>query len=492
MRVRQGYREWALNLDLAASVGVHTIVPFDGVLEDGTGNRLFAVTNEAIWDVTVAGDAPVNKFTFSDQTPSAGYGVYTHYVDGSGTDLLYYADSRNGLFEYDPVGDVWAQATGISGPVITNVNFIVSHKQRLWMCEEGEQSGWYLPVGSNSGQATEFFFASKFKHGGALVGLFNWSVDGGDGVDDYLVAVSRSGDVLPFRGDDPSSADTWSLVGTYFIGKVPIGPSFGTEQGGELYLLSSFGIVSMNDLLKGVGSAYSENTLGGDLTSKIASWIRSRLKRTVDQFGWAIRVVPGDGSVVINAVPEATYPQLQFVYNITTNAWGQWRGVPMLAFDSYQGYVVFGDADSRVLYMDTNTDNNLLTPPIDKPNGDAIKFSVLTSYSGLERDGVFKRVKLIRADFVAKNRPEFVCQARYDYSLEESESNTTAVARTGEWDSDLWDSGAWSTDSFSGFNGINGTWGHGRYVAVAMAGESRTDTRFAGWDVIFDIGGVMV
>ena len=75
MRIRYGYREWAIGLDLGASVGVHTIVPFEGVLEDGTASRLFAVTNEAIWDVTVAGDPPILKFSFGDTTANAGHGT---------------------------------------------------------------------------------------------------------------------------------------------------------------------------------------------------------------------------------------------------------------------------------------------------------------------------------------------------------------------------------------------------------------------------------
>jgi len=492
LRVRQGYREIAVGLEDVNSVGVHTIIPFEGVIEDGAQDRLFAVTNEGIWDVTTP--AVVLKTTFANQAPEAGYGVYTHYVDGAGDDILYYADSRNGLYEYDPVGDTWAQATNIDGPVIGDINFIVSHKQRLWMCEERSQKAWYLPVGSNSGVATEFFFASKFKHGGALVGLYNWSIDGGDGIDDYLVAVSRSGDVLPFRGDDPSSSVTWSLVGTYFIGKIPAGPNFATEHGGELFLLSSYGIVSMNDLLKGVSTPYSfTDDSSQNVASKISGWLRDRLLRTIDQVGWSIRVAPSDGSLIINSVNEPGREQLQFVYNIATSAWGQWRDVPMSSFDSYDGFIAFGDKDNRVLFMDVNTDNVQITPPLDRLNGDGVRFSVLTGYQGLEMNGVYKRVKLIRPDFVAKGQiPAFRCQARYDYDLTEITPPISQIDSSGEWDSSTWDMALWGDDSFKGSSGLVGSWGYGRYVAIAMSGESRTDTRFVGWDVMFDAGGALI
>jgi hypothetical protein len=40
------------------------------------------------------------------------------------------------------------------------------------------------------GTVTSWDFGSKFKHGGNLVGLWSWTVDGGIGIDDYLVAIA--------------------------------------------------------------------------------------------------------------------------------------------------------------------------------------------------------------------------------------------------------------------------------------------------------------
>jgi hypothetical protein len=34
------------------STGVHTFIPFTGVLAGGEDDRMFGVTNEDIWDVT--------------------------------------------------------------------------------------------------------------------------------------------------------------------------------------------------------------------------------------------------------------------------------------------------------------------------------------------------------------------------------------------------------------------------------------------------------
>ena len=491
MRVRNGYREWAIGTEDTSSLGIRTIIPF--INHTTAAKLLFAVTNEGIWDVTTTDVPPVLKLAFTDTSANAGWGTYAHYTDNSGDDALYYADSINGLFAYDAVGGTWAQATGILGPVTANVNFVVLHKQRMWLVEENSSKAWYLPVGSASGQAEEFFFAPKFKHGGNLVGLYNWSVDGGDGADDILVAVSRAGDVLPYKGADPSSADTWALIGTYFIGEVPRGPSIATQQGGELFILSIFGVTSMNDMLKGVNTQDRVDTPGSSsIARRIAERVRQRMLLSIDEYGWDIQLIPCQGGAVIKTPDVNNWEHLQYTYNITSAGWGFWRDVPMNCLESFDGKLVFGTADNRVCLLDVFTDNVKLTPPETGPNGVPIKFSILTTYQGLNEPALVKRAALVRPDFVAGSEPAYTVSARYDYDLNEAFLKAISPDTTqATWDVALWDNAIWATGSLVGYSGTKGTWGAGRYVAVAMVGESRDDTRFVGWDLNFTGGGFM-
>lgn len=494
MAVRKGYREYQINVDDGAGLGVHTIIPFDGVEENGVQDKLFAVTNEGIWDVTVAAAAPILKFTFADQQANAGYGVYAHYTNDAEDDVLFFADNFNGLFQYDAGTDTWAQATDIHGPVIENIRFVVTHKQRVWFIEENSTKAWYLPIGSNSGQAEEFFFGSKFSHGGNLEGLFNWTIDGGDGVDDYFVAVSRSGDVLPYRGADPSSADTWELVGTYFIGSVPRGPSFGSEHGGELFLLSAYGLTSMNDLLNGVNSDTLQDMEAqqSSISGQITGLLRNRMNITMDDYGWQVQLAPSEGALIIASPRVGSGPYIQYVYNLATRGWGLWRGVPMTHFDSWHGAVVFGNENNIVYRMDVTADNVTINPPAEGLNGDPIEFSVLTSYQTLGAEGLYKKVKLIRADFLADGPPEYVAVARYDYDIQEALLPAGPPIGVGAlWDAGLWDLAIWQTDGNASFNGLNGTWGYGRTVAVAIRGAVRETTRLVGFDIMYTTGGPM-
>ena len=212
MKVRKGYREWVLDT-LALDTPINTVIPFEAADSSGASDKLFVVNKTGIYDASTFDTPQLLKLAFAETSDIAGYGVYCHYTGNNEQDVLMYADSLNGLFTYEALTETWTQATGITGVDVQDINFVTLHKDRLWFLTEGSTVGYYLDVGAIAGEVTKFYFGSKFRHGGEAKGLFSWTVDGGTGVDDYLVAVSRAGDVIVFKGDDPTSAENWSLTG---------------------------------------------------------------------------------------------------------------------------------------------------------------------------------------------------------------------------------------------------------------------------------------
>lgn len=500
MAVRNGYTEWCVDLvespaTAEGSEGVRTIVPFQRSLAAGVNSKLFAVTNEGIWDVTTE-DTPTQSLSFSTRTGEAGYGVYTHYVTDAGVEYLFYADSVNGLFTYTASSGVWAAATGITGVTIADINFIAVHKQRIWLGIESSTDGWYLPVGAIAGAAAKFSFGSKFKHGGTLKGLFNWTVDGGTGVDDYLVAVSSAGDVLPYAGDDPT-ATNWVLRGSFFIGQVPNSVRFGTITGGELYLLCANGVISMNDLLQGVDSNILQaNASEASLTYRISAVVRQAAIDKIDIAGWEIAAIPSEGGILILAPLGSSSRPLQYYFNGAVKAWSFWRDLPMTAFDTFNNLVFFGTADSRIVVMDTSVDNVQITPADPDNNGLPIEHSIITYFSALGAEGVYKRPRLIRPDYLSSEAPDSQSVCRYDFDLTESATNPLdspiALPVTGGlWDTGEWDTAVWGGVSIAPINKVKGLWGYGRYIAIATKGETTEPTVFVGWDLVYDVGGVM-
>ena len=492
MRVREGYREWALDVDAGANSGVHTLIPFDSAEENNVGDKLFAVNNEGIWDVTAYDTAPTQLVTFPDQDIDAGYGTFTHYVNEAEDDVLFYADNVNGLYAY--IAGVWTNTGLVTGINETDVKFVMSHKNNIWFAVKNSTVGYYLDIKSITGTVTPQFFGDKFKHGGTLEGLFSWTVDGGSGVDDILVAVSHAGDVIMYTGAGPEAED-WGMKGIWYIGEIPNTPRFGTEQGGELLLLSSYGIVSMNDLLKGVDTnALLAAMDGTTISAKIAAAIRSDMKAKRDLRGWGVSMVPTEGGLLLETPTVGSEAPIQYYYNIATQGWGIWRGVPMECFTQFKDSVFFGTAEGKVMRMDVSVDNQLINPVNPAVNGASIDFSVLTSYRALGSAGVYKRVKFIRPDFLSNEAPLHSSQARYDFNLDEGvdfQLQTSSNITAGIWDLGRWDENVWGSDSSRTFPTLTGSWGSGRYIAIATKGTTRYRTRLLGWDVIYDTGGPM-
>ena len=489
LRVRTGYREWQVGL----GDEVRTIIPYNGTASASqTPDHIFVATRDGIYDVTTAGDAPVNKLMFGSVNDDSGFGTYIHYVDEAGNDLIYYADQANGLFKYDPAGDTWAQATGITpiagsiNPLnISEINYIVQHKLRLWFITKDANHAWYLPIRASIGDATEFFFAQKFRHGGSLGGLYNWTVDGGNGRDDHLVAIGRGGDVIPWTGEDPADDMTWSSTGTFFIGTVPKGNRVATEYGGELFMLSTLGIISMSDLLKGGNPL---DPFRDNIGYRMSRLLRQDMELYQFTHGWSLDFITATGQLMIQTPQRNDDSYRQYVYNLSTSGWGLWRAVPMLCSETWDGKLMLGTKDGRVLRMDVPSDNVNLAGS----EQTAINWFVLTTYLSMGAPGIFKRCAFIRPNFLTETPPNFEVKAYYDYLVTVPLPPGSPSAPEGDtWDSGLWDQAMWSSDQALPYFETKGASGMGRAIAVGLNGSSYNDTFLASIDVMWNAGGML-
>ena len=499
LRVREGYRVWQEDINdgemVPATEEVRTIITYYGRTDADTptADRIFAVSSSGIWDVTTAGGTPSLVETFSTANSTSGWGVWIQYVTEAGADLIFYADETNGLFTYTASTDTWAPTSGITtaaGSANTfdagDIAFIVNHKLRLWLIPKGANYAWYLPVRAIAGDAEEFFFGQKFPHGGDLVGLYNWTVDGGSGRDDHLVAVSRGGDVIPYTGEDPSDSLTWTSTGVFFIGPLPdLGRNLAAEHGGELFMLSSFGVSTLTDLLQG------GNPLD-PFRNKIGYRISRQLRKDMSDYRaarpWRISFLTDQGLLLITTPQRTDDTYRQYSYTLATSGWGVWKDVPIRSSAMFRGHLMVGDPDGRVLRMDRNADDI----QIDGSGKQPIKWTVLSSYSTLQSPGMFKRVKYVRPNFVAERRPAYEVTAYYDYRQDQPPPFDDLVITDGDvWDTGEWDTALWNTSTPIPWHRPVGVYGQGRAVAIGMAGASLDDTFLASWDIAWDQGGFL-
>jgi len=348
--------------------------------------------------------------------------------------------------------------------------FLCSHKSRIWCIERDSSDAWYLPVGAKQGAATRFQFGAKFTKGGYLVGLYNWTIDGGDGVDDYLIAVSSAGDVLAYRGTDPSSASTWNLAGSWFIGKIPAGRRVAIESGGDLLLLSVFGVTSLQNLMAGFEPSKIERNISG----KITRFIRNDMLAKKDDAYWEIKLLSEEGVVMINTPKGVNESNIQYVLNLNRlfeqdgGGWGIWRSVPGTTFEPYNGDAYFGTIDGRVCRMRGSLDE----VDINGAGGTPVEFSILTRFTGFDAPSRFKQMMYLRPTFIAQNQVFASTRAVYNFQLAEQPALPFSPTLQGnaQWDVSKWDQAVWG--GITSGDALFGSSGYGRYVAIAVRGTA--------------------
>lgn len=605
-RARLGSIEWANGiLDKDGAEGeVRTILPFTGSTSSGSNNKLFAITNLGIYDVTsggsaalvdwqaahayVAGDkvlndsgktytcatagtsagsggptgtglaisdgagaltwdyetAPVLVFEFEITTTKAGYGIGTVFVTSAGHFLCYF-DEINGYILYTESTGVWTRvyekassswasghayalgdrvlndtgktylcitagtSAGSGGPTGTtaditdntvhwkyisqaisgvnpqNLVFGTSWKNRLWCVERDTTKGWYLDFYSVFGTATSFNFGTRFRQGGALVGLWSWTLDGGSGIDDKLVAISAGGDVVIYAGTDPSVSGAFALSGVWSVGSVPVGRRIATDFGGDLLVMSRVGVVPLSKLV--VGNPVIDPTQYS--TYKISHLFNLAMSVTSNTDGWSIQLSPEDNSLLLTIPTITGQPTSQLAMSLATRGWFQYRDLNIFSGAQWTGQFYFGTIEGQVFLNSGYVDNVLLEDP---ETYTAVQGSLLGAFSN-GGNAKQKKVEMVRPTFTTLgNIPVSEVQTRYRFDINEGSPVTWTPSTSGEgtWDGSTWDSSIWSTNQTAS-QSVLGSVGMGPEFAIAVRFASTSRVVYAGADVTYREGGFL-
>jgi hypothetical protein len=486
LQLRQGYREWATG---AGTGDVRTIISYESPSQSAANDRLWAVTKEGIYNVTSFSETtPTKDVTFGTTTDPAGFGVYCEFTNDASDHFLFFADALNGIHQYKegtgwsvPAG--WTYADGGGAFPVADVVFVMVHKLRIWVILEDSDDAYYLPVSSISGTLTKFTFGSKMDHGGDLMGLWSWTVDGGAGVDDMLVGVSRGGDVMVYQGQDPSLDDFW-MIGNWFIGRTPNSRRLVASYGSEIYVLSTFGVTALKDLLSGV----SADTLRNSPSYKINRALRLAILQDSSSQEWALNIHPADGFMQVVAPYASNAEPIMYNQNLTTQAWGYWEGVPILCGASWKGEYYMGSASGVTQQYFGVLDGTTLAGAAGEP----VEYRTLTSFQPLTNHASFKRAGFIRTLAISSDIESFNTRAVWDYEENSAIPQSTAPLGTygAIWDTDTWDNAIWDATT-EGRSYPKGALGLGRTFAIAMRGQANVRIEVIGWDVMFTEGGLL-
>jgi len=498
LRSRLGWREWCTGLDGE----VRSILPFAGSTKDGANDRLFATTQTGIWDVSASSGSPTEVVTFATQSADSGYGNCSSFTDLNGDHWLAYCDEANGYYTYKESGATWTQITYGSGvgqmtelsgygfPTLdpTKLCFVLPWKNRLWFVERDTGRAWYLGpnqiTGGGTAGAAPFYFGSRFKAGGDLRCLASWTIDGGSGPDDRLVAISGGGDIVIYAGTDPASVDTFSIVGVWSAGSVPYGRHLVNDFGGDLVVLSSTGIIPISRLA--IGNPIVDRTQYS--TFKISNLFNQLMAATSTLKGWGMALHPQDACLMVLVPTAVNQASQQLVMSLTTRGWHIYRDMPVgLCAAPWGNTLYFGTQDGRVCandgYLDgvTRAGTGFTT----------INWSLLTSYQNLGSP-LQKRIVLIRPTVLSQGGSiNFQTTAKYKWDLTEGDlPQSIAAVGTSLWDSGLWDTAVWG-GAYSTQQKVFGAAGVGPEAAIAIRGSASSRMTLAGIDVSFNVGGML-
>lgn len=485
-----------------AGLGVSTVISTSAgrfliYCDEQNGMYVYA-ENSASWSKVASGTAQAwasnTLYAIGDRVTNGGK-VYVCAVSGTSAGSGGPTGTGSGIADG---GATWnyvsATVANVIGPSLADqhnaftadpANFVFATvwKNRLWFVERDTTRGWYLPINSIYGTATSFDFGMRMRAGGLLTGLYNWSYDGGGGIDTLLVALSSAGDVVIYQGTDPSSASTFDLKGTWYVGGVPFGRKIVTDYGGDLLIMSLIGVVPLSKLV--VGQPVSDNRQYE--TASIANLFNLYASTYKNNRAWSIFIHPQDNALEIT-VPSTgsdSLPTIQLAMSFANKSWSQYRGLPIYSAGILRGQVYFGTTDGRVCINTGYVDEVKLS---DSTSYTPVDWSLLTAYQNLG-NGNHKRIVSIRPAILSETpNPVYRVEARYNFALTEASAPTSVSPLLGTWDNATWDSTQWAFD-YSSSQVIVGAAGIGRDTAIAIRGQAICRTVLNGFIVMMNQGG---
>lgn len=462
--LRNGYASHATGLpDL-----VETLADYN----NGATQKIFAVSDGSIYDVTSAGavgGAAVSglassRFQFINMGTAGGY--YLMMVNGADK-LRYYNGSA---WDFD--GNASLTITGVNTENIVHIN---NFKNRVWLIEKDSFNAWYLPVSSIAGAANNLDLSGLFSQGGYLMAMANWTIDNAAGIDDYAAFITSEGEVAIYKGTDPNSSSTWALVGTFRMGR-PIGRRCFCKAGADVLVLTTDGAFPLS---KALLSDRSQLNLAA--TDKISNLINIATQNYSGNFGWEPILHTIGKKLIINVPVVEGQESIQYVMNTTHGAWCRFTGWNANCFQTLADTLYFGG--NGVVYKADTGDND---------DGANIEATCQQAFSYFGNAGATKHWKMARCNFIGDGNITPSILISTDFSYTRTTVPPSYVDNVGAF----WDVGAWDVSSWTVAGTVVRRWQ--TITGIGYSGGIRLDIASKGirisWqstDFVYEVGGTL-
>jgi hypothetical protein len=423
VEARQGYYVWN-NIGTAPVETIMVYRPANGgqTMFAASGSSIFNVSNYAVQNQVVTGLGSA-RWQWTNFTTSATPPVVSVLQCVNGVDPLY---QWNGTAWSTPV------ITGLSfGDTTANFINIFAQKQRLWYIVANSTRVYFLGTDAIQGAVAGFQdLGTLFSRGGSLLAMADWTIDGGNGPQDYVAFISTQGQIALYAGTDPTNASAWSLVGVFTIAP-PIGYRCAWQIGSDVGIITQQGVLPISQVLPFDPSADRSVAI----TARIQNAMAQAAQNGADLFGWQLMTYPMQQLLVLNIPLEENAAQQQFVMNTLTGAWCEFTGWNANCFEVFNNQLYFGDNSGNVgLAYSGLTDA-----------GAGVVLDMQCAFNWFDEPGKEKRMTMIQPLLTTQGTVSPALAVDTDF-FTSSVVNTINITGAGAvWDTAIWDQSLWST-----------------------------------------------
>lgn len=505
LQLRKGISQYRTCFDIDKPSRPPFLRLFSYMPQDNSGSCLFAVSDEGFTRLEASpSDVPVLKIS---SPASNGLWQSTNFSNAGGNWLwCCCGDGVNKARVYN--GTTWTILDDTSTPKLdysTEWIDICNYKRRLWLARRNSDVLYYFDVLAISGTEKDntlysLPLGSLWNKGGSILKIMSISIDSGEGSDDLLAIFSTEGQVCLYKGDSPTSADTWFLIGVFDIPR-PISGNCFVKYGGDIGIMTENGLVAFTNYLQTI--EVKRSILASDVIREAWLEMVERMRIIAKQEGKTLQEIGkycsiclyGEQNMLIcNFLYDCRFDRdtqkdvftfVQFVMNTDTGAWCRFKNLNLTALVNHRDSIYCTRDRFMYKFWEGTSDN-----------GAFITGMLKTAYFFPSGRGTNSRITLIRPVIQSTiPHPKFSLAIDSDYEertrLKRTKLNDNTL-EVGIWDETYWDEAYWNGRGrvSQGWCSVN------HYIGKAISVRMRIKVRgqemsFVSFDTITQSGGMI-
>ena len=417
VEARQGFFLW----NTVSSSPVETIMVYRS---PGT-QTMFAAAGGSIYDASSY---------FAPATVVTGLGSarwqWTNFTPSGAATVLQCVNGVDPPQQWN--GSAWSvpSITGLqSGDSTSDFINIYAQKQRLWYIVKNSTRIYFLATAAITGAVAGFQdFGPLFNRGGYLIAMADWTIDGGNGPQDYVAFISSQGQIALYAGTDPTNPSAWSLVGVFSIAP-PIGYRCAWQIGSDVGIITQQGVLPISQTLPFDPSADRSVAI----TARIQDAMATATQIGGTFFGWQLITYPMQQLLILNVPVEENESQQQFVMNTLTGAWCEFNGWNANCFEVFNNQLYFGDNNGNVCTAYAGLADGTV----------GVSLDMQCAFNWFDEPGKEKRMTMMQPLLTTQGNITLTISVDTDFNTSSAVNTINLTGAGVTWDSAVWDVSLW-------------------------------------------------